>query len=136
MHTPLFKGIVQSCLGSVEAVELAAIRPPVQFLLEFNANTKHFQGSFLPIRFPPGRDIDTTTNLRFSWHHDFRIWNKFTARITAARKIEIQATNVHSKASFFTVNAVDAKSFLVHFFCPPINLAFTPRYNIRSCSSA
>lgn len=85
MHTPLFKGIVQSCLGSVKAVELAAIRPPVQLLLEFNANTKHFQDSFLPNRFPPGRGIDTTTNLRFSWHHNFRVKTKLGASLTRTR---------------------------------------------------
>lgn len=67
VNTPLFESVVQSCLGSVEAVELAAIRPPVQFLFEFNANTIHFQGSFLPILFPPGRGTDTTIIPRFSF---------------------------------------------------------------------
>lgn len=136
MHTPLFKGIVQSCLGSVKAVELAAIRPPVQFLLEFNANTKHFQGSFLPNRFPPGRGIGTTTFHRLSLHRDLRVRLKKRTPTTVANKAQRNFANTTTFAGFLKIRAVHAQFFLVHFFCPPMNLAFTPRYKIRSCSSA
>lgn len=136
MHTPLFKGIVQSCLGSVEAIELAAIWPPVQFGLKLNTNTIHGLNSFLPSLILPGRGFHTTTFHRQSWHRDLRVRLKKRTPTTVANKAQRNFADSTTFAGFLKISAVHAHFFFVHFFCPPMNFAFIPRYKIKSCSSA
>ena len=136
LHRPFFERITYNSHNLVGRGGLAAHWPPAAFFLELNTTTIHFASSFLPSLFPPGRGFHTTTFHRQSWHRDLRVRLKKRTPTTVANKAQRNFADSTTFAGFLKISAVHAHFFLVHFFCPPMNLAFTPRYKIKSCSSA